>query len=131
MWHRIKRRAELGTQIIKFSLMRIGQAVASAQMEQLGVAEGVRQIKVEGKLHGVLFLPNTQERHPGVLVVGGSEGGMPAHKAAWLASRGYVALALAYFRYDGLPGQLEGIPLEYFGQALAWMISGRKSSPIA
>ncbi len=113
---------ELGTQIIKFSLMRIGQAVASAQMEQLGVAEGVRQIKVEGKLHGVLFLPNTQERQPGVLVVGGSEGGMPTHKAAWLASRGYVALALAYFRYDGLPGQLEGIPLEYFGQALAWMI---------
>ena len=55
----------------------MASTVASAQMEQLGVAEGVQQIKVEGQLHGVLLLPNTKERHPGVLVVGGSEGGMP------------------------------------------------------
>jgi dienelactone hydrolase len=113
---------DLGSQIIKFHLMRNGQQVASAQMEQLGVAEGVQQIKVEGQLHGVLFLPNTKERRPGVLVVGGSEGGMPLGKAAWLASRGYAAFALAYFRYDDLPPLLEGIPLEYFGSALAWMM---------
>jgi dienelactone hydrolase len=113
---------DLGAQIIKFQLMRNGQQVTSAQMEQLGVAEGVQQIKVEGQLHGVLLLPNTKERHPGVLVVGGSEGGMPLGKAAWLASRGYAAFALAYFRYDDLPPLLEGIPLEYFGSALAWMM---------
>jgi len=112
---------DLGAQIIKFQLMRNGQQVAIAQMEQLGVAEGVQQIKVEGQLHGVLLLPNTKERRPGVLVVGGSEGGMPLGKAAWLASRGYAALALAYFRYDDLPPLLEGIPLEYFGSALGWM----------
>jgi dienelactone hydrolase len=47
---------------------------------------------------------------------------MPRGKAAWLASRGYVAFALAYFRYDDLPPQLERIPLEYFGRALAWMM---------
>ena len=113
---------DLGSQIIKFQLMRNGQQVTSAQMEQLGVAEGVQRIKVEGQLHGVLLLPNTKERRPGVLVVGGSEGGMPLGKAAWLASRGYAALALAYFRYDDLPPLLEGIPLEYFGSALAWMM---------
>ena len=70
----------------------------------------------------MLLLPNTKERRPGVLVVGGSEGGMPHGKAAWLASRGYAAFALAYFRYDDLPPLLEGIPLEYFGSALAWMV---------
>jgi len=113
---------DLGSQVIKFRLVRNGQQVASAQMEQLGVAEGVQRIKVEGQLHGVLLLPSTQERHPGVLVVGGSEGGVPLGKAAWLASRGYAALALAYFRYDDLPRLLEGIPLEYFGNALAWMM---------
>ena len=113
---------DMGAQIIKFQLMRNGQQVASAQLEQLGIAEGVQQIKVEGQLHGVLFLPNTKERRPGVLVVGGSEGGIPRRKAAWLASRGYAALALAYFRYDDLPPLLEGIPLEYFGSALAWMM---------
>ena len=113
---------DLGTQIINFRLMRERPARGERPMEQLGVAEGVKQIKVEGQLHGVLFLPNTNERRPGVLVVGGSEGGMPRQKAVWLASRGYPAFALAYFRFEDLPSQLERIPLEYFGSALAWMM---------
>ena len=46
---------------------------------------------------------------------------MPARRAAWFASHGYAALALAYFRFDDLPSELAGIPLEYFGQAFAWM----------
>ena len=46
---------------------------------------------------------------------------MPSRRAAWLASHGYAALALAYFRFDDLPKELAGIPLEYFGQALNWM----------
>jgi dienelactone hydrolase len=119
----------LGTQIINLHLMRNGQPVANALMEQLNVAEGVQQIKVEGQLQGVLFLPNTKERRPGVLVVGGSEGGLSRQKASWLASRGYAAFALAYFRYDGLPPQLERIPLEYFGSALAWMMQRPEISP--
>jgi dienelactone hydrolase len=119
----------LGSQIIKFGLMRNGQQVTSAQMEQLWLAEGVRRIKVEGQLHGMLFLPNLKARLPGVLVLGGSEGGLGLSKAAWLASRGYVALALAYFRFDDLPPRLEGIPLEYFGSALAWMMQRPEISP--
>ena len=46
---------------------------------------------------------------------------MPTRQAAWLASHGFAALALAYFRYEDLPAKLEGIPLEYFGRALIWM----------
>jgi dienelactone hydrolase len=113
---------DLGTQTIQFRAFRNGQPVANAEMEQLGVADGVQRIKVEGQLHGVLLVPNTQERHPGVLVLGGSEGGRPLRKAAWLASRGYAALALAYFREDDLPPRLEGIALEYFLGALEWMM---------
>jgi dienelactone hydrolase len=120
---------DLGSQIIRFGLMRNGQQVTSAQMEQLTLAEGVQRIKVEGQLHGVLFLPNVKARLPGVLVLGGSEGGLGLSKAAWLASRGYAALALAYFRYDDLPPLLEGIPLEYFGSALAWMMQRPEISP--
>jgi dienelactone hydrolase len=96
--------------------------VASAQLEQKALAEGVHQIKLQGQLHGVLFLPGTSGRHPGVLVLGGSEGGVPRQKAAWLASHGFAALALAYFRHEDLPPDLSGIPLEYFGQALSWMM---------
>ena len=40
-----------------------------------------------------------------------------------MASHGYVALALAYFRYADLPPKLEAIPLEYFGRALGWMLN--------
>jgi len=112
---------DLAVQVIQFELLRNGQKVASAQLEQCGLADGVQRINIEGQLRGVLLLPNSSGPHPGVLVLGGSEGGMPLRKAAWLASRGYAALALAYFRYDDLPPLLEGIPLEYFGNALAWM----------
>lgn len=113
---------DLGTQIVEFHLLRNGQQVSSTRLEQHMIAEGVRQIKVQGTLHGVLFVPGVGERHPGVLVLGGSEGGLPLQKAAWLASHGFAALALAYFRYEDLPPNLEAIPLEYFGRALAWML---------
>lgn len=113
---------ELGEQIIEFRLKIDGKQAAITQLDQRAVSSGVRQIKVEGKLHGILFVPAADGPHPGVLVVGGSEGGVPRARAAWLASHGYTALALAYFRYEDLPKDLEAIPLEYFGTALAWMI---------
>jgi len=113
---------DLGTQVIEFKLLRDDQQPPTARLEQSMMAKGVQQIKLEGQLHGIFFLPNTAGRHPGVLVLGGSEGGLMGQKAAWLASRGFAALALAYFRYEGLPPRLEGIPLEYFGNALAWMM---------
>jgi dienelactone hydrolase len=112
----------LGSQTIQFRLLRKGEQASAAELEELWVAEDVQRIRVEGQLHGVLFVPNTSERHPGVLVVGGSEGGVPVEKAAWLASRGFAALALAYFGYEDLPPRLEAIPLEYFGRALGWMM---------
>jgi dienelactone hydrolase len=102
--------------------MRRSEQVSSARLEQVIVAEGVQRVAVhEGDLRGVLVLTATKERRPGVLVVGGSDGGVPLRSAAWLASRGYAALALAYFRYEDLPAKLEVIPLEYFEHALIWM----------
>ena len=109
-------------QTIEFHLMRGGEQLASARLEQTAAAPGVQRVPLhEGPLRGMLFLPPGTDRHPGVLVLGGSEGGMPTRRAAWLASHGFAALALAYFRYDDLPKELAGIPLEYFGEALLWM----------
>ena len=113
---------DFGVQTIEFRLMRAGAQVADARLEQIPIAEGVERISVhDGGLRGTLFLPPGKERHPGVLVLGGSEGGMPSRRAAWFASQGFAALALAYFRYQDLPDELAGIPLEYFGRALSWM----------
>jgi dienelactone hydrolase len=109
-------------QAIEFALMQNDKQVANAELQQAVLADGVQRVILrEQGLHGVLFLPGTNGRHPGVLVVGGSEGGMPLERAAWLADRGYAALALAYFRYEDLPRDLEAIPLEYFERAFDWM----------
>jgi len=64
-----------------------------------------------------------------VLVLSGSNGGVPVRPAAWLAAPGYAALALAYFRYEDLPPLLEAIPLEYFQRALAWMVKRPEIDP--
>lgn len=59
---------------------------------------------------------------PPVLVLGGSEGGLAtASTAKLLASRGYPALALAYFGEPDLPDALSRIPLEYFARAARWL----------
>ena len=115
--------SNLGPQPIEFQLMRRGAGRSpSAHLEQASVAEGVNRIAVrEGGLRGILFVPAGRERHPAVAVLGGSNGGVPARPAAWLASRGFVALALAYFHYDDLPPMLEAIPLEYFQRGLSWL----------
>lgn len=75
----------------------------------------------EDGIAGTFFRPSISEVHPGVLVLGGSGGGLREGQAALLASHGYPALALAYFAYEDLPLRLERIPLEYFERALAWM----------
>ena len=106
---------------IHFKLVADGKQIAEAHLQQILLSSQIQQIHLVGALHGTLFLPDTPGPHPGVLVVGGSEGGLPAPKAIWLASHGYAALALAYFRFQDLPKKLEGIPLEYFGEAIAWM----------
>ncbi len=113
----------LGPQTIRFTLhSKTGSA--TAQLEQIVLPEDVRTIQLKGALHGILFLPAPsadKSPRPALLVVGGSEGGMPMRRAAWLASHGYVTLALAYFAVPGLPQQLRDIPLEYFGEGLSWL----------
>jgi dienelactone hydrolase len=75
----------------------------------------------EDGIVGALFLPATSEPRPGVLVLNGSDGGMNEHAAALLASRGFAALALAYFGVEGVPSSLVRIPLENFGRAIKWL----------
>jgi dienelactone hydrolase len=109
------------TEDIHFALMVEGRPVAEAHLQQIFLPTDRHEVRLSGALHGILYLPTTPGPHPGVLVVGGSEGGLPSPKAIWLVSHGYAALALAYFRFEGLPDELQNIPLEYFGQAIQWM----------
>jgi dienelactone hydrolase len=121
---------DFGVQTIELQLMRGTEVVSTAHLEQAAIADGVRRVTLhDGPLRGLFFIPPGKGPHPGILVLGGSEGGMPARRAAWFASHGYAALALAYFRFEDLPRELAGIPLEYFGQAFIWMASRPEIDP--
>ena len=101
-----------------------GQVVARIAVRRRSVAEGVRFTRVRTNgLAGTFYEPSSAGAHPAMIVLGGSEGGIPgpAGFAGGFASRGYSVLALAYFRAEGLPNLLSNIPLEYFGTAIAWL----------
>jgi dienelactone hydrolase len=88
--------------------------------------EGLVQVLMDANgCKGFLYYPETGGPFPGVILLGGSSGGMSTILASALASNGFATLALAYFRYPELPGYLEEIPLEYFKGAIEWMHNQR------
>jgi dienelactone hydrolase len=72
-------------------------------------------------LSGFLYYPAEGGPFPGVIILGGSEGGLFEGHARAFASNGFAALTLAYFRYPNLPDELVEIPLENFERVTAWM----------
>jgi len=107
---------------IRFTAEVAGEVAAEAQVERLFLAPGETRVAVhEQGLAGVLFRPQGPGPHPGVIVLGGGDGGILEHGAALLAARGYVALALGYFGAESLPSGPYKIPMEYFERAIGWL----------
>lgn len=109
-----------------------GAVVAMASVARRAVAADVTVTAVHDRgLAGVFYQPPGAGRHPAVLVLSGSGGGvMPASSfPGGLASRGYAVLALAYFGVGGLPPSLHEIPLESFGMALEWLAAQPSVDP--
>lgn len=79
-----------------------------------------QKITEEG-LVGVFVAPEGEGPLPGVLLLPGSDGGIPDGFASRISLRGFAVLALGYFGLEGLPSSLERIPLEYFEKALHWL----------
>jgi dienelactone hydrolase len=59
----------------------------------------------------------------GVVVLGGSQGGIPEAEATSFAEAGFAALAVAYFGQPPLPAHLSEVPVETVGTALDWLIA--------
>ena len=104
--------------------------IATAHLERtfLGSDVEMQPVRADG-LVGTLFHPAGAARSPGILVLGGSEGGLPEAMAALLASHGYATLALAYHGVESLPKTFVEIPLEYFATAFAWMRQQEQFEP--
>jgi dienelactone hydrolase len=120
------RRAEPLT--FNFSVESAGQSAQPASsvnvVRRFMPPQGQMSDARESGLVGTLFTPPGGGPFPGVVVLGGSEGGLNSEDvAALLSSHGYAALALAYFGAEGLPNSLEEIPLEYFKRAIDLMLS--------
>lgn len=113
-----------GDQSWTFTAEIAGQVVGTQTVVRRAVAAGVRVVPVrERGLVGTAYFPPGSGPHPAMIVLGGSQGGVPAPTSAvgGLASRGYAVLALAYFNAEGLPPLLQDIPLEYVVTAADWL----------
>ncbi|MEE7548768.1 prolyl oligopeptidase family serine peptidase, partial [Xanthomonas sp. Kuri4-1] len=91
-------------------------------------APGVRaeRLRIPGVVAHLYLPPGAREdgrRRPLVITLGGAEGGIEAADAyaAWLASNGYLAVALAYYRMPGLPSDLVAVPVDPVATALDWL----------
>ena len=103
-----------------------GTWVASAEFQRKlsagAIAETTESLSDDGFVGELLRPASTAARRPAVLVLGGSEGGLPGGLLpALLAANGYPALGVSYFAEPGLPQALSRIPLEYFARALRWL----------
>jgi hypothetical protein len=78
----------------------------------------VEPVHTDG-LVGTFYNPAVAGRHSAVLVIGGSEGGLPGpHYPYALAGEGHPVLALAYFKAQGLPSVMAELAHDTFSHAL-------------
>ena len=71
----------------------------------------------------VLFCSFSGEgRFPGVIDLFAGVGGLIESRASLLASHGFATLALAYCDYEDLPSQPEKTDLEYFEEAVNFLL---------
>jgi uncharacterized protein len=103
-------------------------ANASAQMaappvEVSDPGETGRRVTDDGLLAN--FYPATAPgKHPGILITGGSEGGLgmsTTRMARALQADGFNVLHISFFRAPGQSEALQRVPLERFAAGIAWL----------
>uniref|UniRef100_A0A8D1ZKC9 Acyl-coenzyme A thioesterase 6 n=2 Tax=Sus scrofa TaxID=9823 RepID=A0A8D1ZKC9_PIG len=104
-----------------------GRLLGRAVHERDFLAPGVRREPVRaGRVRATLFLPSDTGPFPGIIDLFGSGGGLCEYRASLLAGRGFAVLALAYFRFEDLPEYLNDVSLDYFEEAVDFMLQHSK-----
>ncbi|WP_246106944.1 acyl-CoA thioesterase/BAAT N-terminal domain-containing protein [Pseudonocardia kunmingensis] len=109
--------------VVELGVDRDGTTIARSSLRREVRAPDARPIAMaEPGLVGDLYLPAGSGPWPGVLLLGGAEGGRPDPAyAALLANQGFAVLGLAYFGEPRLPTTLTRVPVEYGLSAARWL----------
>jgi len=106
----------------KFLKYLVISVLLNIQTNAFAVDIDVLYEQIESKhFVGRLWLPDTSNKNPAILLIGGSGGGYENQDAKWLSSLGFVVLNIRYFGAESLPKNLVNIPIEYFNTALTWL----------
>ncbi len=98
--------------------------VTTMSIDRARLPDDVARVPVDVPgVAGVLFHPSGDGPWPGVLLLGGAEGGLHELDAALLAAHGFCVLALAYFGVPGTAAVLVDVPLEVFGVAIEFLLA--------
>ena len=77
----------------------------------------------DGDWVGAFGVPEGKGPFPGVLALGGGDGGIPEYFLRLLVPEGFACLALAYFATPGTQPALIEVPLERVERGLRWMLA--------
>lgn len=97
-------------------------AVTEAKVQRMYKKPGVRRIPLNGKVKGVIFIPEGKGPFPGLIDMFGGLVSLIETRAALLASHGYATLALSYIYAPGLPDKLEDADFSYIREAYEWFM---------
>ncbi|EFO82349.1 hypothetical protein CRE_00279 [Caenorhabditis remanei] len=75
------------------------------------------------KITGTIFKPPGVGPFPTIIDISGTGGGLNEQKGAALASRGFVVLCLAFFKFKNLTDDLLSVDLQYFEDAINYITS--------
>lgn len=81
----------------------------------------------ENGLKASFFAKKNTENRPTIILIGGGHWG--EYWGQEFAKIDYVGLSLPYYRQEGLPKLMEEIPLEYFENALQWLMGQPEVNP--
>lgn len=114
--------------VVPFTISAVdGSKTATASGARVTLSSKVeRRVVDSGRFVATLFARKSGGCEPGVIVLGGSEGGVPEELSAVVASHGFTTLALGYFGAPGLPQSLTDIPIETVERGVTFMHSRRE-----
>ncbi|MFC3418720.1 acyl-CoA thioesterase/bile acid-CoA:amino acid N-acyltransferase family protein [Salinicoccus hispanicus] len=114
---------------VKFQLRHQEEIMDSKDISIKFMNDDVKRLDItESGIVGNLYAPSGGGKYPSVIILSGSDGGNESHASSYLASEGYLVLALSYFNDTGLRPNLENIELEYFKDAAAFLKSHENSN---